>query len=74
MMGRTERLLEARRAVPADRQKSTSEAVFLTNARQPLAKGRSFGVPLGIIFSVRHRIGVCHLSGRGFQLMNELIR
>ena len=41
MIGGTERLLEARRAVPADRQKSVgeAEALFLTNASQPLAKG-----------------------------------
>jgi hypothetical protein len=41
MIGGAERLLEARRAVPADRQKSVgeAEALFLTNARQPLAKG-----------------------------------
>ena len=34
MIGGTERLLEARRAVPADRQKSISEAeaLLLTNA------------------------------------------
>jgi hypothetical protein len=34
MIGETERLLEARRAVPADRQKSIGEAesLFLTNA------------------------------------------
>ena len=34
------RFLEARRAVPADRQKSIgeAEALFLTDARQPLAK------------------------------------
>jgi hypothetical protein len=40
MIGGTERLL-ARRAVPADRQKSIgeAEALFLTNASQPLAKG-----------------------------------
>jgi hypothetical protein len=41
MIGGTERLLEARRAVPADRQKSIGEveALLLTNASQPLAKG-----------------------------------
>jgi len=41
MIGGTERLLEARRAVPADRQKSIgeAEALFLTNASQSLAKG-----------------------------------
>jgi hypothetical protein len=41
MIGGTERLLEARRAVPADRQKSIgeAEALFLTNASQPLAQG-----------------------------------
>src|SRR5262249_37638896 len=41
MIGGTERLLEARRAVPADRQKSIgeAEALLLTNASQPLAKG-----------------------------------
>ena len=42
MIGGTERLLEARRAVPTDHQKSIceAEALFLTNASQPLAKGR----------------------------------
>jgi hypothetical protein len=41
MIGGTERLLEARRAVPTDRQKSIgeAEALLLTNASQPLAKG-----------------------------------
>ena len=41
MIGGTERLLEARRAAPTDRQKSIrkAEALFLTNASQPLAKG-----------------------------------
>ena len=41
MIGGTERLLEMRRAVPADRQKSIgkAEALLLTNASQPLAKG-----------------------------------
>jgi len=41
MIGGTERLLEMRRAVPADRQKSIGEAetLLLTNASQPLAKG-----------------------------------
>jgi len=41
MIGGTERLLEARRAVPADPQKSIgeAEALRLTNASQPLAKG-----------------------------------
>jgi hypothetical protein len=41
MIGGTERLLEARSAVPADRQKSIGEAepLLLTNASQPLAKG-----------------------------------
>ena len=41
MIGGTEWLLEARRAVPADRQKSIgeAEALFLTNASQSLAKG-----------------------------------
>jgi hypothetical protein len=41
MIGGTERLLEARRAVPTDRQKSIgeAEALFLTNASQSLAKG-----------------------------------
>jgi hypothetical protein len=41
MTGGTERLLEARSAVPADSQKSIgeAEALFLTNASQPLAKG-----------------------------------
>jgi hypothetical protein len=40
MIGGTERLLEAGRAVPTDRQKSIgkAEALFLTNASQPLAK------------------------------------
>jgi hypothetical protein len=41
MIGGTERLLEARCAVPANRQKSIgeAEALLLTNASQPLAKG-----------------------------------
>src|SRR5215813_5254118 len=41
MIGGTERLLGARLAVPADRQKENgeAEALFLTNASQPLAKG-----------------------------------
>jgi hypothetical protein len=41
VIGGTERLLEARRAVPANRQKSIgeAEALFLTNASQSLAKG-----------------------------------
>ena len=41
MIGGTVRLLEARRAVPADRQKSVgeAEALFLTKTSQPLAKG-----------------------------------
>src|SRR5215831_9120988 len=41
MIGGTERLLEARCAVLADRQKSLgeAEALLLTNASQPLAKG-----------------------------------
>ena len=41
MIGGTERLLEARSAVSADRQKSIgeAEALLLTNASQPLAKG-----------------------------------
>ena len=41
MIGGTERLLEMRSAVPADRQKSIgeAEALLLTNASQPLAKG-----------------------------------
>jgi len=41
MIGGAERLLEARRAFPADLQKSIgeAEALFLTNANQPLAKG-----------------------------------
>ena len=40
MIGGTEWLLEARRTVLADRQKTTSkaEALLLTNATQPLAK------------------------------------
>jgi hypothetical protein len=39
MIGGTERVVEARRAVHADRQKSIgeAEALFLANARQPLA-------------------------------------
>ena len=41
MIGGTERLLEVRRAVLADRQKTIgkAEALLLTNAIQPLAKG-----------------------------------
>jgi len=41
MIGGTVRLLEAGRAVPADRQQSIgeAEALLLTNASQPLAKG-----------------------------------
>ena len=48
VIGGTGRLLEARRAVPADRQKSIgeAEALFLTNAGQPLTK--------------RNRHGGCH--------------
>src|SRR6476619_7807440 len=40
MIGGTERLLESRRAVPANRQKAIgeAEALFLTNASQPLTK------------------------------------
>ena len=43
MIGGTERLLESRRAVPADRQKAIgeAEALFLTNASQPLTKQRT---------------------------------
>ena len=50
MIGGTERLLEARRAGPADRQKSIgeAEALPLTNARQPLAKGNR-APPLGFV-------------------------
>ena len=41
MIGGAERLLEARRAVPADCQKTVgeAEALFSMNASQPLAKG-----------------------------------
>ena len=41
MIGGTERLLKARGAVPADPEKSIgeAEALLLTNASQPLAKG-----------------------------------
>jgi hypothetical protein len=41
MIGGTERLLQARSAVPANRQKSIGEAqaLFLTDASQPLTKG-----------------------------------
>ena len=48
MIGGTERLLKSRRAVPADRQKAIgeAEALFLTNASQPLTK--------------RNRHGGCH--------------
>jgi hypothetical protein len=45
MIGGTERLLETRSAVSADRQKSIgeAEALLLANASQPLAKGSSDG-------------------------------
>src|SRR5262249_17054571 len=41
MIGGTKRLLEAYRAIPADGQKTIgeAEALLLTNASQPLAKG-----------------------------------
>ena len=47
MIGGTERLFEARRAVPADRQKSIGKAraLLLTNARQPLATGNRDLIP-----------------------------
>jgi len=45
MIRGTERLFESRCAVPADRQKSIgeAEALFLTNARQPLSRGDASG-------------------------------
>jgi len=56
MIGGTERFLEARSAVPADRQKSIgeAEALFVTNARQPFAKGnRDHGCPYSLCLRIQ---------------------
>ena len=63
MIGGAQRLLEARSAVPADSQKSIrkAEALFLTNASQPLAKGnrdRGCHAPAGQLCQF-----LCHLVG-----------